>query len=133
MSAPGPGSEVMTEPVLAVELKAPRSRPTVSPLPERAAWAAGRVLPSIAGTSTRCGPLERTTVTPLPRLTRVRASGLWRTTCPLGTFSLYLPSFSTPRSRSPWSASRAEASPRDSPSTGGTVVTPLRTKRLNEV
>ena len=43
-------------------------------LPERAACAAGSVLPPNSGTTTRCGPFESTTVTPLPRLTRVRAS-----------------------------------------------------------
>jgi hypothetical protein len=34
---------------------------------------------------------------------------------------------------SPWSARTAAASARVMPATDGTVVTPLRTKRLNEV
>ncbi len=51
-------------------------------LPERAACAAGRVLPASSGTSTRCGPLESTTVTRCPRFTRVRGSGFWRATRP---------------------------------------------------
>src|SRR4029077_10769580 len=117
---PATGVWLITDPAGTVVLVAVVIAPTVRFAPVIAEDAAACVRPVTLGTATCGGPDDTTSVTTLPALTRVPATGDWLITEPAGTVVLGAVELPSPSDR-PAPASALVAAASVSPTTLGTV------------